>query len=103
MGYLFDHYCHETIEQAQACVFGHPDPLIIGDDIFFPSYENAIWIYKTAGTPPRVLATPQVTFPYCDPVGPVHVGEEISLASDFWIPLFWAIGLSASFMLFKKA
>lgn len=103
MGYLFDHYCHETQADALACALGHPEPLVINGDTYYPSFESGVWILKTAGIPAKTLPTPILSFPYCETVGPAHLGEQMSLASDFWIPLFWAIGISAAFMLFKKA
>lgn len=103
MGYLYDHYCHETLSEAQACVYGHPDPIVVNQIIYYSSFENGTWVLKSNNNPPQTLSLPVINFPTCDIVGPIHKGEQISFSSDFWIPLFWAIGISAAFMLFKKA
>lgn len=103
MGYLFDNYCYETQAEALASFYGNSGPISSGSYIYFPSFQSGNWSLKSAGTQSTSIALPSISFPICDPVGPAHIGEEITLASDFWIPLFWAIGISAAFMLFKKA
>lgn len=100
MGYLFDHYCHETLADAQACAYGHPQPIVLNDVLYYPSYSGGGWILQGVS---GALPIPSISFPSCDPVGPTHQGGELAFQSDFYSVIFWAVGISAAFLLFKRA
>lgn len=101
MGYLFDHYCHASLAEAHACAYGHPQSIVIGPDVYFPSYESGSWLLR--GVSGKSMAIPMIGFPECPVVGPTHTGESIAFDSDIYSVIFWAVGISAAFLLFKRA
>lgn len=96
MGYLAGGQCYENIEQAQSVIFNHgPISTLTCPDPYFLSY-NGGWHYISLSC--GSLSVPVISFPDCE-----YQPFDLSVDPSFWVPLFWAVGISAAFVLFKRA
>jgi hypothetical protein len=101
MGFLYNQYCYSTIQEATASVYAIPQVVVVGTEVYFPSFVNGSWIMQGPDNKTKNLG--QLSFQTCSDVGPMNPVSEIAFQSDFYSVIFWAVGISAAFLLFKRA
>jgi hypothetical protein len=101
MGFLYNQYCYSTNEEASAAVYAIPQVVVVGTEVYFPSFVNGAWIMQGPGIKTKELGS--LSFQTCSDVGPIYPAGEMVFQSDFYSVIFWAVGISAAFLLFKRA